>query len=234
MIHIYTVKWGNKYSSSHVNAVYLDCLSKLTIDFQFHCITENSFGISSDINIIDIPLSNYYQKWWNKLYLFRTDVVTQKGEKLFLDLDIKIQRNLDSFIDYPCDNKLLFVKTEWHNLEKMKKDTEHIPHKYTNLNSSILRWNDGLTESEEMKRFNKMTEDYPSQMFFYFRGLDNLFYNKFSHDHIGHFPSGWVYSYNYGYQYPNDIEQFKYRETPFICLYDSMGRPEDVKIKLPD
>lgn len=230
MIHIYTVKWGTKYSSSHVNAVYLDCLANLTIDFEFHCITEDAFGLSSDINVIDIPQTNYYKKWWNKLYLFHDNIVTQKGEKLFLDLDIKIQRNLESFINYPCENKILFVKTEWHNLEKMKKDTEHVPHKYTDLNSSVLRWNDSL----DLQKFLKETTDYPSQMFFYFRGLDNLFYNRCDKEKIGYFPSGWVYSYNYGYQYPNDVEEFKYRETPFICLYDSMGRPEDVKIELPD
>ena len=181
-----------------------------------------------------IPENNYYEKWWNKLYLFDENVVWQEGEKLFLDLDIVVQRNLNAFIEQPCQDKLIFVKTEWHNLEKMKKDTAHIPHKYTDLNSSVLRWNDSLIESEEMQRFNKMIRDYPSQMFFYFRGLDNLFYNKFDHKHIDYFPSGWVYSYNYGYQYPNDVEEFKYRETPFICLYDSMERPEDVKIELSD
>lgn len=234
MIHIYTVKWGTKYSSSHVNEIYKHCLENVEEDFEFYCLTEDSDGLFNSINVIPLPEDNYYEKWWNKLYLFDNSVVTQRGEKLFLDLDIGLQRNIDYFIQYPCKNKLLFVKTEWHNLEQMKKDTEHVPHKYTNLNSSVLRWNDSLIESKEMKRFNKMIRDYPSQMFFYFRGLDNLFYNKFDHKHIDYFPSGWVYSYNYGYQYPNDVEEFKYRETPFICLYDSMERPQDVKIEFSD
>ena len=217
-----------------MNEIFKQCCEQLTRNFKFYCITEDPIGLHPNIVTLNIPKDNYYEKWWNKLYLFDTDIVWQEGEKLFLDLDVKIQRNLNAFIDYDCEDKLLFVKTEWHNLEQMGKDTAHIPHKYTDLNSSVLRWNDSLIESKEMQRFNKMIRDYPSQVFFYFRGLDNLFYNKFSHNHIDYFPSGWVYSYNYGYQYPNDVEEFKHRETPFICLYDSMERPEDVKIKLSD
>jgi len=234
MIHIYTVKWGTKYPSSHVNEIYKQCRDHITRNFCFYCITEDPTGLDPNIITLAIPADNYYEKWWNKMYLFDTNIVWQEGEKLFLDLDIVIQRNLNAFIDYPCEDKLIFVKTEWHNLEKIKEETKHIPHAYTELNSSVLRWNDSLMEKESMKKFLKMTKDYPSQMFWYYRGLDNLFYNRFDHEHIKTFPSGWVYSYNYGYQYPNDVEEFKHRETPFICLYDSMERPEDVKIELPD
>jgi len=230
MIHIYTVKWGTKYNSAHVNKIYKDCLRNIDSDFEFYCLTEDDKGLSPAIHTIPLPKDNYYEKWWNKLYLFHKDVVIQKGEKLFLDLDLEIQRNLQYFIDYDCKNKLIFVRTEWHNLEKQYKETRHIPHKYTVLNSSVLRWNDSL----DLEKFIKETRDYPSQMFFYFRGLDNLFYNRCDKEKIGVFPSGWVYSYNYGYQYPNDVEEFKYRETPFICLYDSMERPQDVKIELSD
>lgn len=230
MINIYTVKWGTKYSSSHVNKIFSQCVEQITRNFKFYCITEDPIGLSDEINVLKIPEDNYYEKWWNKMYLFDTNVVWQEGEKLFLDLDIVVQRNLNAFIDYPCYDKLIFVKTEWHDLEKIKEETKHIPHAYTELNSSILRWNDSLMETEAMSNFLKLAKDYPSQMFFYYRGLDNLFHNRFDSEHITTFPSGWVYSYNYGYQYPNDVEQFKHRETPFICLYDSMERPQDVKL----
>ena len=230
MISIYTVKWGTKYSSKYVNAVYKSCSENISIPFNFYCLTEDPTGLITDINVIAFPENNYYEKWWNKLYLFDPTIITQTGEKLFLDLDIVIQRNLDAFIKYPCNDKLVFIKTHWHNLEKIKKETLHIPHKYTELNSSVLRWNDSLIQSTTMQDFNKMIKDYPSQMFWYYRGLDNLFYNKFNHTHIDHFPAGWVYSYNYGYYYPMDTEELKYRPTPFICLYDSMERPQDVKL----
>ena len=196
MINIYTVKWGTKYSSTHVNKIYQQCKKHASSYFKFYCLTEDPKGLHKDIETIPFPEENYYEKWWNKLYLFDENVVTQEGEKLFLDLDVIVQSNLDSFIQYACQDKIVFVHTHWHDLKKMKEDTKHIPQKFTDLNSSVLRWNDDVIRSKEMKRFCKMIKDYPSQMFFYFRGLDNLFYNKFSHDHIEYFPSGWVYSYN--------------------------------------
>ena len=234
MIHIYTVKWGTKYSSKYVNKIYQQCKKHATSYFKFYCLTEDPSGLHSDIESIPFPEDNYYEKWWNKLYLFDENVVKQKGEKLFLDLDVIVQSNLDSFIQYSCQDKIVFVKTHWHDLEKMYEDTKHIPHKYTDLNSSILRWNDEVLNTEEMRRFWKMIKDYPSQMFFYFRGLDNLFYNKFNHKNIKYFPQGWVYSYNYGYMYPNDVERNIMRKTPFVCLFDSMENPNDVKIEFSD
>lgn len=234
MIHIYTVKWGTKYSSKHVNKIYQQCKKHASSYFKFYCLTEDPKGLHKDIETIPFPEGNYYEKWWNKLYLFDENVVTQKGEKLFLDLDVIVQSNLDAFIQYACQDKIVFVHTHWHDIEKMRKDTNHIPHKFTDLNSSVLRWNDEVLNSDEMKKFRKMITDYPSQMFFYFRGLDNLFYNKFNHEHIKYFPQGWVYSYNYGYLYPNDIERNVMRKTPFICLFDSMENPNDVKIEFSD
>ena len=234
MIHIYTVKWGTKYSSKYVNKIYQQCKKHATSYFKFYCLTEDPSGLHSDIESIPFPEDNYYEKWWNKLYLFDENVVKQKGEKLFLDLDVIVQSNLDSFIQYSCQDKIVFVKTHWHDLEKMYEDTKHIPHKYTDLNSSILRWNDEVLNTEEIRKFWKMIKDYPGQMFFYFRGLDNLFYNKFNHKNIKYFPQGWVYSYNYGYMYPNDVERNIMRKTPFVCLFDSMENPNDVKIEFSD
>ena len=73
--------------------------------------------------------------------------------------------------------------------------------------------------------------DYPSQMFFYYRGLDNLFAHQGERLlNIDYFPNGWVYSYNNGYMWPTDVRKQTFREDPLICLFDSMERPEDVKL----
>jgi hypothetical protein len=229
MINIYTVKWGTKYSSEYVNKIFRDCVKYLGIPgentFTFYCITDDDTGLNKQINPLFIPEDNFYEKWWNKMFLFDKNFLKQRGEKLFFDLDIGIQHGLKYLVDYKCEDKLVCVKTHWHDLERMKEDTQHIPEKYTEMNSSILRWNDSLDMSEV---WNFM-RDYPSQVFWYYRGLDNFFWNRLSHDKIGFFPKTWVYSYNYGYIHPVDVDEFQHRETPFICLYDSMERPQDVK-----
>jgi hypothetical protein len=227
MINIYTVKWGTKYSSRHVNKILEMCRKNTTKEFKFFCLTEDPEGLDEEVSVINFPEGNYYEKWWNKLYLFDRNVVSQTGEKLFLDLDLHIQKSIDPIIDHNPNDSLTFVKTHWHNLEQMKIDTKDIPYKYTDLNSSVLRWNDSL----DVDKITKFVRDYPDQMFFYYRGLDNLFgHQRERLLKIEFFPTGWVYSFNYGYMWPDDVEERLVRKEPIIRLYDSMERPEDVKL----
>lgn len=227
MISIYTVKWGTKYSALHVNKIYDQCKEHITREFQFFCITENGDGIYDDIKVIPFPKNNYYEKWWNKLCLFDKNVVVGTGEKMFLDLDVIIQKNIDVVVDFETENFLCFLKTDWHDLESQYKQTRHIPHKFTDLNSSVLRWNDNHLDIDKITKFVK---DYPSQLFWYYRGLDNMFGHRRERlAKIRFFPTGWAYSYNYGYLYPTDTEEFVKRDVPYFCLFDSMERPQDVK-----
>jgi len=223
-MNIYTVKWGEKYVASHVNQLLDSCKKHLSCEFQFHCITENPEGISEEVNIIPIPENNRLEKWWNKMYLFDDLLVTQKGEKMFFDLDVIIQKNIDVIAEFDPEDCLCFVKTWWHDLDTSHKNTRHIPHKYTDLNSSVLRWNDTLDTRAIKDYFNK----YKKQILWYYRGLDNFFYNRRVVKQKL-FPIGWVYSFNQGYLFPQDIEKHVFREMPYICIFDSMGKSEDVK-----
>ena len=227
MINIYTVKWGFKYGPEYVNRILQMCREYITQEFKFYCITEHPGDLDPEVIVIPIPENNYYEKWWNKLYLFDKNVVRQKGEKLFLDLDIGIQHNIDCIVEYDPEDTLTFIRTRWHNMKQMKEDTKEIPFRYTDLNSSVLRWNDKL----DVNKITKFVGDYPGQMFFYYRGLDNLFgHQRERLLKIGHFPDSWAYSYNYGYVWPIDVRERVLRPEPLICLYDSMERPQDVKL----
>lgn len=223
-MNIYCVKWGNKYNASHVNQLYESCLENLTIDFSFHCLTEDGKDLDPAIKILSFPGGNKYEKWWNKMYLFDETIITQKGEKMFFDLDVILQKNIDAIANFDPEDCLCFVKTWWHDLETQYKDTRHIPHKYTDLNSSVLRWNDSLNSNEITEYFNQ----YKSQILWYYRGLDNFFYNR-RIVKTKLFPIGWVYSFNQGFIHPHDTESHVYRDLPYVCIFDSMGKSEDVK-----
>ena len=173
-MNIYTVKWGTKYNASHVNQLYESCLENLSMDFTFHCLTEDSKDIDSNIKILSLPGGNKLEKWWNKMYLFDETIVTQKGEKMFFDLDTILQKNIDDIANFDAEDCLCFVKTWWHDLDTQYKDTRHVPHKFTDLNSSVLRWNDSLNSNEIIEYFN----EYQNQILWYYRGLDNFFYNR--------------------------------------------------------
>tara|TARA_Y100000389_G_C17469762_1_gene529238 strand:+ start:7029 stop:7703 length:675 start_codon:yes stop_codon:yes gene_type:complete len=223
-MNIYTVKWGTKYNASHVNQLYESCLENLSMDFTFHCLTEDSKDINSEIKILSLPGGNKLEKWWNKMYLFDETIVTQKGEKMFFDLDTILQKNIDDIANFDAEDCLCFVKTWWHDLDTQYKDTRHVPHKFTDLNSSVLRWNDSLNSNEIIEYFN----EYQNQILWYYRGLDNFFYNR-RIVKTKLFPIGWVYSFNQGYVYPHDTETHVYRDLPYVCIFDSMGKSEDVK-----
>ena len=223
-MNIYTVKWGSKYVASHVNQILESCKKNLSCDFTFHCLTENDKDLSEEIKVLSFPGGIKLENWWNKMYLFDDDIVTQKGEKMFFDLDVIIQKNIDVIAEYDPEDCLGLVKTWWHDLDTQYKDTRHVPHKYTDLNSSVLRWNDSLNTRELTKYFNK----HKQQLLWYYRGLDNFFYNR-RIIKTKLFPLGWVYSFNQGYVFPHDIEKHTYRELPYICIFDSMGKSEDVK-----
>jgi len=224
MINIYTVKWGNKYSAHHVQAIYDSCKKFCSTEFKFYCLTENPQGLSEDINVIPLPHGNKMEKWWNKMYLFDENVVRQKGEKLFFDLDVIIQKDIQEIVDYEAEDCLVFIKTHWHDMEKQYKETRHIPHKFTDLNSSVLRWNDNLNTEDITIYF----QTHIDKILWYYRGIDNFFHHR-GVARIKYFPIGWAYSFNQGYIYPHDIEKQVYRKIPFVCLFDSMGRKEDVK-----
>ena len=80
-MNIYTVKWGDKYNYQHVNNVYEACKEFYTEDFDFFCLTENPKGLDKNITPLALPGGNKLVKWWNKMYLFDSNIVTQKGEK---------------------------------------------------------------------------------------------------------------------------------------------------------
>ena len=157
-INIYTVKWGSKYSAKHVNKIYESCLESISYDFTFYCLTENPKGLSEDIKVLPFPKENKLEKWWNKMYLFDDNVVRQTGENLFLDLDVIIQKNIDDIVNFDPEDCLCFGQTHWHDMETQKKETEHVPHKYTDLNSSILRWNDKLDKENITLYFNDLNK----------------------------------------------------------------------------
>ena len=112
-MNIYTVKWGDKYNHQHVNNIYQSCLQFLTCDFDFYCLTENPKDLHPDIKPLALPGGNKLEKWWNKMYLFDDNIVTQKGEKMFFDDDAIIQKNIDVIANYDPEDCLCLVKTWW-------------------------------------------------------------------------------------------------------------------------
>jgi len=96
MYNVVCLKHGTKYDADYVNKLYAAVKRNSTVDFLFHCFTDNSEGLNGDIVPHPLPYTNV-EGWWQKLFLF-SDEVNITGRMLFIDLDTLITRNIDAYI----------------------------------------------------------------------------------------------------------------------------------------
>lgn len=98
--HIICVKWGPKYIPEYVNILKNMCKRNSTVEYQFHCITDDARGLDPDINILTFPDNHVAIKtWWSKLYMFSAELPLS-GTVLYFDLDVVIFRNIDNLWDH--------------------------------------------------------------------------------------------------------------------------------------
>ena len=71
-MNVIFVKWGTKYSSDDVNALYNN-LIEYNSEYSYHCYTDNPEGLNKNIKIILIPSYPTLKKWWNKLRMFSSE-----------------------------------------------------------------------------------------------------------------------------------------------------------------
>lgn len=133
MVNIVCLKWGNKYSSEYVNKLYNMVKRNISYDFNFICFTEDSSGLDSNIKTLPL-LDKKLNGWWNKLWLFSSQVANQLNYEptLYLDLDIILVDNIDCFFDIKKDFVIIH---EW--MRNKHKNA-------SSFNSSVIKYNPGM------------------------------------------------------------------------------------------
>ena len=91
---------------------------------------------------------------------------------------------------------------------------------YCNINSSVMRLFDNNFEKQYCDWYDNKEKLYKS-----FYGLDAWFYRRHKLDF---FDPGIVYSYKFGSQFPNDVEQNKLRSDHAICVFDDCENRYDI------
>lgn len=176
--NIILVKWGDKFSSEHVNRIYRMAKRNLTLPFSMYCYTEDATGIYDSINIIKLDESLSLEKWWWKLTLFKKNKLP-KGINLFLDLDVIIQNNIDHLFDQAVHNKLTLIDTsledrignkEWLNMQ----NDDRLRITAAAWNSSIMIWHN----NENELFYNKLISNKDFYTKFY-AGIDRFFTYEF-------------------------------------------------------
>ncbi len=112
VVNIICMKWGDKYGADYVNRLDAMVQRNLTLPFRFVCFTENAKGITSSVDIFPLPSlglpDNIPERGWLKLATFQKELGDLTGTALFLDLDVVIVGNMDSFFDYDAEFALCF------------------------------------------------------------------------------------------------------------------------------
>lgn len=149
--NIVCLKWGDKYSSDYVNILYNMVKRNMSEKFRFVCITEDSTGLNSNIDILPLLYDgNNVKGWWHKLSLFKPQIHDIEGEILFLDLDIVIVNQMDHFFSYEPGNFAIIKDWIMKNLT---------------YNSSVMRF--------EIGKYNHVWDEFidnPQQVIDRFRG----------------------------------------------------------------
>ena len=139
-VNILCMKWGTKYGTDYVNRLHSMVSRNLSLPFRFICFTDNTDGISPEIDCLPIieveanlndDAGRKRVQAWKKLTTMAKPLYDIEGTCLFLDLDIVIIDTIDSFFEIEGD---FFIIQDWHDPEGQG-------------NSSVYRFEAGAHEN---------------------------------------------------------------------------------------
>jgi hypothetical protein len=117
MINIVCVKWGTKYGAEYVNRLCAAVGRHATVDYRFHCYTDDVTELNPKIITHDLPRAGL-EGWWNKMYLFDQNNGITIGEQIFyIDLDTLITGNIDHMLQRWPDC-IVMLRDFYHGIAK--------------------------------------------------------------------------------------------------------------------
>lgn len=142
--NVICLKYGSKYKAKYVNILFSMVNKNVTLPFNFFCITDDPTGIRKEVNIIPLKLIEDLTGWWYKLSVFKKGCYGIKGINLFLDLDIVIVNNIDSFFTYSGSFCIL---EDWNSKPTSRLWNSSIFRFFSDYRTDI--WEDFIIESKE-------------------------------------------------------------------------------------
>jgi hypothetical protein len=208
---ILMLKYGKKYSAADVNRIVNDTSRK----YNYACITDDPTDL--DPLIAAIPMPEGIEGHWIKIWMYTLEGLS---DILYLDLDIRIQNNLDHLWNY-LDEHPTIAYTYWKNKEFPDHIGETHDMRYlSNYNSSVMMWKEGTGKYI----WDHFQTDPDYFMVKYFGDDRFLWHEDFR---FNYFPKGEIYSFVYGADYYNiddDNRSFSYRPNYTIALLNGLDQ----------
>jgi len=221
MVDVVCVNWGKKYGIEYTYRLLNMVKRNTTRKFNFYCLTDTP-EIYSD-EVLAIKLMPSYVGWWNKMQLFRTDILP-KGEYLYFDLDVVIVDNIDEIFDHVGFG----ITRDFVNPDPgILGGREY--------NSSVMKFSPDASLwrffQYNLKRWMQIQKEIP---FFGDQNVISAYLNSKSYSNA--FPDHWLWSYKIGTlrgRRPLDHNKFFGAWIPQggkVCVFHGQPNPADVDI----
>lgn len=234
------VRWGDKFSQNFVTRLYDMVERNYRGSAEFWCLTDDvAHNLPSYIKAVPLPSEHGLEAWWNKMYLFHPDMFPAGSRIVFLDLDVVIQRDITSLVNYYKPYYLTLIDATWKimNLSDMGVNQVNPSNSYDcAINSSVMVWTAG--ELDQM--WTHFEADYDFYIIKY-RGIDRWLVNE--RMPLNYLPDGIVYSRLFGVDATNrgprvigskdhgatlEFELFDEPDYP-ICIFNGYGSSKNAK-----
>jgi hypothetical protein len=223
------IKWGDKYTPDYVNNLYRMVEKNYTKPFTFTCYTDEPEGLECDTCPIPDEDGCLHPKYWlgkenycwdrSKFLVFNShEWLGYEGKWCYFDLDVIIQNNIDELEELA--QKPRIIHAQWQP-PGQERERLFINIRGTYFNSSMMCW-----DSDQCAKIFYEAVHHNEMIFrTFYKGTDNYHYWKQRH-FWKNIPDSWIYSYNRGMKYPNDIQKFKYRPDAKVCLFNTDLTPD--------
>lgn len=199
-------------------------------DFRFICYTDNPDGLECET--LEIPddglLHPKYYFGKEKFCFDRAKFLVFNSENwlsntssedkfCYFDLDLVIQNNIND-IDILAE-KPRIITPKWQSPRQMH-DRFFIETRGTFYNSSMLLWSYGQCQHI----YKDVIENGEIVFKTFIKGSDNYHFWR-QRRFWKNIPEDWVYSWNRGKHFPDDVDGFKFRRDAKICLFNTDNVP---------
>ena len=176
MYNIVCLKYGTKYTSEHVNALFDGVKNNTSVPYRFICFTEDPEGLECEF----FPIPCEEEGWWGKLSMFKETLYDLEGTLFFIDLDMHINGSLDDYLQIGNPEDLYVMRdfawrTEyssaimrfpiggytkvWEHYIKIKDSIKQIKTGDQNIINIIYNKNIQSTRSKAIEKFRLNSED---------------------------------------------------------------------------
>lgn len=212
------LNYGNKYDDVYVYNLLSMVRKNTTYPFDFFCYSDRDISLEYKGTLVPLTPSFEHEGVWNKLRLLDDKALDAYERKIYFDLDIVIQQNVDILFEIPILN-LTIIRSLWKPeyllLNAQEKDTLY--------NSSIMIWKDASHIHD--KYMNS-----PDIFMLNYKGIDRFFW--YESVEIETLPANIVYSFKHGSNL-SDKDQFKYREQYKVCIFNQYPKITDLPVEHP-